>query len=158
MSQDSWDPFESMDSPLDEGFKPVPMMPRIRQPRLDMWEHNDQLVLQLEAPGFGPNEFEISIEGGRLHIMANHEEESEHHNPERNYFCHEISHQSFERWVQLPYAVKEEAVAHYEDGLLNIRLQELAPHQARQIKVKHGPKKPPPPEGPKKKPPGGPKK
>lgn len=136
MANSNWDPFEAMDNPLDEGFKPVPMSPRLRQPRLNMYEHQDELVLELEAPGFRPEEFQISIEGGRLHVTANHEQESEHRDVERNYFCHEISQQSFERWVQLPYAVKEGAEAHYEDGLLQIRLTELAPHQAKQISVK----------------------
>jgi len=139
MSNGRWDPFEEMESALDEGFKPVPMNPRLRQPRLNMYEDNSELVLELEAPGFRPNEFNISIEGGRLHVTASHKEEKEHHDTDRNYFCHEIARQSFERWVQLPYAVKEGAEAHYEDGLLQIRLEEMAPHKAKKIEVKKRP-------------------
>ena len=71
-----------------------------------------------------------------------YDDDSEHSNIERNYFCHEISTQSFERWVQLPYAVKEDAEAHYDNGVLHIALQELAPHKARQIEVKRGPRSP----------------
>lgn len=143
MANGRWDPFEEMESALDEGFKPVPLTPRLRQPRLNMYEDKDELVLELEAPGFRPEEFDISIEGGRLHVTASHQEESQKSDPERSYFCHEISQQSFERWIQLPYAVKEGAEAHYEDGLLHIRVRELAPHKAKRISVNHGPRQSP---------------
>jgi len=130
-----WNPIEAMEDFLSEGFKLVPS-PQGRQGRFDMWQEGNQLYLQLEAPGFKPNDFNIAIEGDRLHIHAQREERSE--KKERNYFCREISSQSFERWIPLPCEVREEAEAQYDDGLLTLTLQQASATPVKQIKVKSG--------------------
>lgn len=131
-----WNPLEAMEDFLNEGFKLVPSVSQGRQGKLDMWEENNQFHIRLEAPGFKPNEFNIAIEGDRLHIHAEREERSE--KKERNYFCKEISCHSFERWIPLPHEVREEAEAQYDDGILSITLQPTSATPAKQIKVKPG--------------------
>lgn len=131
-----WNPLEAMEEFLNEGFKLVPSLPHGRHGRLDMWEEGSNLHLQVEAPGFKADDFHLAIEGDRLHIHAERKESKER--KERNYFCKEISSQSFERWIPLPYEVREEAEANYDEGVLSITLQQSAPAATKQIKVKSG--------------------
>ncbi len=63
----------------------------------------------------------MTIEDGCLNIAA--EKSTSKEEKEEDYTRREFSYNSFERSLQLPESVKEEAIkAHYKDGILSFNL------------------------------------
>lgn len=90
-------------------------------PALNIQETDDNFKIELAAPGFAKKDFEITIEDNCLNIAA--EKSSSEEEKEENYTRREFSYNSFERSLQLPETVKQEAVkASYKDGILSFNL------------------------------------
>lgn len=107
------------------------------EPALNIMENDDNFEIELAAPGFDKKDFEITMDDGCLNITA--EKSSEAEEKEDNYTRKEFSYNSFERSLQLPDNVKDEAVkAHYKDGILRFRLnkkEEAKKHKPKVIEV-----------------------
>lgn len=91
------------------------------EPALNIKEQDDKFELELAAPGFSKNDFEVTIDNGYLNISAekSHSEEEK----EDNYTRKEFSYNSFDKRLQLPDTVKEEDIkAKYKDGILRFNL------------------------------------
>ncbi len=104
------------------------------QPALNIKETDDDFEIELSAPGFGKKDFNVTIEDGCLNITA----EKEHSEEEKddNYTRREFSYNSFERSLQLPESVKEEAIkAKYQDGILSFKLVKKEEAKKRPPKV-----------------------
>lgn len=104
------------------------------QPALNIKETDDDFEIELSAPGFGKKDFNVTIEDGCLNITA----EKEHSEEEKddNYTRREFSYNSFERSLQLPESVKEEAIkAKYKDGILSFKLVKKEEAKKRPPKV-----------------------
>ncbi|MEH6512696.1 MAG: Hsp20/alpha crystallin family protein, partial [Maribacter arcticus] len=84
-------------------------------------ETADNFEIELAAPGFGKKDFEVTIEDGCLNIKA--EKSSSEEETDDNYTRREFSYNAFERSLQLPDSVKQEAIkAKYNDGILSFNL------------------------------------
>ena len=91
------------------------------QPALNIKETDDNFEIELAAPGFTKNDFEVTIEDGCLNIKA--EKSTSDEENEENYTRREFSYNAFERSLQLPESVKQEAIkAKYNDGILSFNL------------------------------------
>jgi HSP20 family protein len=91
------------------------------EPALNIKETDDKFEIELAAPGFTKKDFEITIEDGCLNISA--EKSTSEEEKEEDYTRREFSYTAFERSLQLPESVKEEAIkAKYKDGILSFDL------------------------------------
>jgi HSP20 family protein len=91
------------------------------EPALNIKETDDNFEIELAAPGFGKKDFEVTIEDGCLNIKA--EKSTSDEETEENYTRREFSYNAFERSLQLPESVKQEAIkAKYNDGILSFNL------------------------------------
>ncbi|MBD0850207.1 Hsp20/alpha crystallin family protein [Maribacter arenosus] len=91
------------------------------EPALNIKETEDKFEIELAAPGFAKKDFEITIEDGCLNISA--EKSTSEEEKEENYTRREFSYNAFERSLQLPESVKEEAIkAKYKEGILSFDL------------------------------------
>jgi HSP20 family protein len=91
------------------------------EPALNIKETEDKFEIELAAPGFAKKDFEITIEDGCLNISA--EKSTSEEEKEEDYTRREFSYNAFERSLQLPESVKEEAIkAKYKEGILSFDL------------------------------------
>ncbi len=91
-------------------------------PAMNVKENDDDFEIELAAPGFSKDDFNVTIDNNGLHISAeiskNEEEE------EKGYLRKEFSYNSFKRSLRLPESInqKEEAKAIYKNGILKLTL------------------------------------
>ncbi|MBD0778460.1 Hsp20/alpha crystallin family protein [Maribacter sp. ANRC-HE7] len=91
------------------------------EPALNIKETDDKFEIELAAPGFAKKDFNITIDDGCLNISA--EKTKSEEEKEDDYTRKEFSYNAFERSLQLPKTVKEEAIkAKYNDGILKFDL------------------------------------
>lgn len=91
------------------------------EPALNIIETDNNFEIELAAPGFSKKDFEVTIADGCLNITA--EKSTSKKEEDKNYTRREFSYNSFERSLQLPDSVKEEAIkASYHDGILSFNL------------------------------------
>ena len=97
---------------------------KINTPRINMYEENNTLYIEVEATGFNKDDITISISNNTLRISGQKTKKKE--KKERRYFINEITKASFTRVITLPYPVDEEkAEAYFENGILVIKLPKL---------------------------------
>ncbi len=103
---------------------------------LDMYEEDDNLVINLKAPGFKEDEVDITIESGTVTITGKAEKRKEEEDKDRKYFRREIQAKSFTRRVDLPFAVDaKEAEADFEDGVLRLTLPKSEEAKPKSVKI-----------------------
>ena len=108
--------------------------PRWALMNAEVEETADDLIVRMEMPGIGKENFSIRIIGNTLFIqgdkrMARESEGSTYHLVERAYG-------SFERSISLPKSVdSEKSQASYVDGVLSIRLPKAVSETVRNIPV-----------------------
>lgn len=91
------------------------------EPALNIKETDANFEIELAAPGFAKKDFEVTIEDGCLNIKA--EKQTSEEKTEDNYTRKEFSYNAFERSLQLPESIKQEAIkAKYNDGILSFNL------------------------------------
>jgi len=115
----SWSPFT-----LDQSLVP----------HTDIYEEKDQLVMKTELPGIDEKDLDITLQGDRLTIKAEKNEEvkedTTHHSRERYYG-------QYLRSVTLPYPVKEDKItAILDNGVLELRLPKAEEIKAKKIEIK----------------------
>ncbi|MEX0289895.1 MAG: Hsp20/alpha crystallin family protein [Flavobacteriaceae bacterium] len=92
------------------------------EPALNIKETDDNFEIELAAPGFAKKDFEVTIDDECLNIKA--EKSTTDEEKEDNYTRREFRYNAFERSLQLPKSVKQEAIkASYKDGILSFNLQ-----------------------------------
>ncbi len=98
---------------------------------LDIDETDDAVVVRADAPGFEPDDFDLQVRGNQLVLCGQHHEQATENN--RSAWCdREIC-----RVVTLPAEVKAEDVdAHYQHGVLTVKLAKTTPTASRRIEVK----------------------
>jgi len=93
-------------------------------------EHENELVLRAEAPGFEPNEVEVTLRDNLLTVVAEHKEAAKEEARERRYA-------RLERTMTLPETVDLERVeASYRNGVIEIHLPRTPEAKPRRIEVK----------------------
>ncbi|MBK3517629.1 Hsp20/alpha crystallin family protein [Carboxylicivirga marina] len=105
-------------------------------PKVNIQESDDTFSIEVAAPGFDKNDFNVELENNVLTIEVSKEEKKE----EKNYSHYEFSYGSFKRSFTLPKdKVKESGIlAKYENGILNIEIpkkDEAKPKPKRLIEI-----------------------
>jgi HSP20 family protein len=106
-------------------------------PALDISEEKDAYLVSVELPGVKPDQIEITLEDGLLTLSGEREwhaksSEQQFHRVERRYGM-------FRRAITLPNQVKADAIeAHFEDGVLNVRVPKAEEARPKKIQVQVG--------------------
>ncbi|RPD98750.1 Hsp20/alpha crystallin family protein [Aureibaculum marinum] len=89
-------------------------------PAINVKENDKDFVIELAAPGFLKEDFEIAIDNNELHISAAKKTEKE----EENYLCKEFSYDSFKRSLRLPENINldKNIIAHFKNGVLTMKM------------------------------------
>jgi len=141
ISYGRWDPFARMrdefDRLFDQYFRVVPTAwdtgARERTWGLDVRETEDAVVVEAEAPGFEPEDFDIEVRDDRLILSASRKTESD--DKDKGY--RSWRQQELYRQVLLPSTVDPEKVeAKYRNGLLTVSLPRNEKARTRKVTVK----------------------
>ncbi|MGQ9856231.1 MAG: Hsp20/alpha crystallin family protein [Fervidobacterium sp.] len=90
-------------------------------PKVDAYETEDKVVLELELPGVKKDELKITVEDGVLRITG--EKKTERDEKGRNYRIVERSFGKFERSFIIPdYVDMKGITAKYTDGVLTLEM------------------------------------
>lgn len=130
MSVVKWNPetslFSSLSSWIDDFFAdngdfPKPMVKGVSIPAVNVTESNKEFKLEVAAPGFKKEDFNLEVKNGYLTI--NGETKMEEEKKEEHYTRREFRFNSFSRSFALPDNVKEgEIKAKYDEGILKVTL------------------------------------
>ncbi|MDH5751741.1 MAG: Hsp20/alpha crystallin family protein [Deltaproteobacteria bacterium] len=106
-------------------------------PRVDISDEKDTVVLRAELPGVDKNEVDIKVENGVLTISGEKKQETQ--TQESGFYRCERSYGRFERSFRLPDMVAPEKIeADYRNGLLTVTLPKRPEASPRQIAIKEG--------------------
>jgi HSP20 family protein len=104
-------------------------------PSVDIFENQNQIVLEAELPGMKPEDVEISIENNVLTLHG--ERKFEKKDESDNFHRVERSYGSFTRSFTLPPTVSSEnAQAEFENGVLRLTLAKREEAKPRRIEIK----------------------
>lgn len=104
-------------------------------PSVDIFENQNQIVLEAELPGMKPEDVEISIENNVLTLHGERKFEKKDEND--NFHRVERSYGSFTRSFTLPPTVgSENATAEFENGILRLTLAKREEAKPRRIEIK----------------------
>ena len=127
-----WTPFtelDSMERRMRRIFEEIGFAP-VLAPAADVYETDDEFVVELEVPGYEEKELSLKISDHTLVIKGAREETIEE--IERSYRLHERLERSFERTFTLPSEVDGgHASATFEKSVLKVhvpRLMTSEPH------------------------------
>jgi len=113
-----WDPFRElglMERSI-RGFG-MPLLPAA-----DVYETEDEYVVELEVPGYGEKELTVEVLDHVLTIKGVHEVTTDE--AEKTYRLHERLEQEFERRFELPAAVDmDKLTATFKAGVLELHAQ-----------------------------------
>ena len=105
-------------------------------PPVTVEETADELIFTAELPGMTEEHVSIDLENDVLSISGEKTEQRTEGDEERNYHLWERSYGSFRRSFALPRLVNaDEATAHFDKGVLTIRLPKAAEAKGRKIQI-----------------------
>ena len=143
-----WDPFREFSTMQDrmnrmnrlfrESFSPESPEQTLTTgnfaPPVDVYEDEHNITLKIEVPGIDEKDINVSIENNTLTVHG--ERRFEKDEKEENFHRVERMYGSFTRSFTLPNTVDPEQVsAHYEKGVLKIRLAKKAEAKPKLIQV-----------------------
>ena len=104
-------------------------------PAVDMYQTDNDVVVNMAVPGIEPEDVQISVTGDTLTVKGEVKENTD--NKEKAYHIREQRWGSFERVLTLPTDVKsEKATAEFENGVLTITLPKAEEVKPKTITVK----------------------
>lgn len=93
-------------------------------PAINVISNEGSYEIEVAAPGFKKDEFNVAVEGGVLTISG--KTENEEVEKKKNYTRKEFSSRSFSKSFTLPENVEHDAMeAKYEDGVLRLSINKL---------------------------------
>jgi HSP20 family protein len=102
--------------------------------RLDVIDHDNELVVLGELPGVDKEDIAVTVMGDRLMIEA--ERKFEEKDEEETYYRHEVGYGKLMRIIALPVKVDSEKIhAELKDGFLEVKLPKLEVAERHTIKV-----------------------
>ena len=128
---------EAMDRLFDDAFtRPLSLRDGgWSAPAVDMYQTDDEVVVQAALPGFKAEEVQINVTGDLLTIRG--ERKFEEEQKEKSWHMREHRWCSFERSITLPTAVvSDQAEAAFENGILTIKLPKAEEVKPKTITVK----------------------
>ena len=103
-------------------------------PPVDIYEDEHNITLKLEVPGIEEKDIDVSVENSTLTVHGERKIEKEE--KEENFRRVERQYGSFTRSFTLPSSVDPgQVTAHYDKGVLKIKLAKKAEAKPKQIKV-----------------------
>ncbi len=131
---------EAMNSLLEDSFvRPFTALSQLqaggaRAFPVDIYQTENELVVRASVPGLQPEDINISVLNGVLMLRGEHKLQEA--NGQGQYLRQEIPYGAFERSFELPFQVQaDKAQAHFEHGILTIRLPKAEEAKPKQIKV-----------------------
>ncbi|MDP1884020.1 MAG: Hsp20/alpha crystallin family protein [Candidatus Moranbacteria bacterium] len=104
-------------------------------PAMDIYQDNDNVIVETPLPGVDPDKVDITIENDVLTISGHATDEKEV--KREDYYRKEVRRGSFSRSVILPMGVKADAAeAHSEKGVLKIVIPKAEEAKPKKIAVK----------------------
>lgn len=133
-----YDPFEDMDKMLSDFMPSSKSMANISAngftPAVDMYEDENNVIVETQLAGIDPEKVSISIENDILCIKGESEKKSEVE--DKNYYRKEIRRGSFYRNIPLPtHVVGDRAMAEAKDGVLKILIPKAPETKPKMIKI-----------------------
>ena len=89
-------------------------------PAVNVIDNESNYEVEMAAPGFKKEDFNVTVENGVLSVSAKTEKEEEEKN--KNYTRKEFSSKSFMKSFTLPENTEDDVTAKYEDGVLRLVL------------------------------------
>ena len=109
-------------------------------PAVDVYEDEHKVTLKIEVPGIEEKDIDVRVENNTLTVHGERKIEKEE--KEENFRRVERQYGSFTRSFTLPSSVDPGQVsAHYDNGVLKIKLAKKAEAKPKQIKVNVGSEK-----------------
>ena len=103
-------------------------------PRVDIYEEEDAIVLKAELPGVEKDNITVDVENGVLTLKGERSSDSEV--KEESYYRRERCFGSFERRFNLPENVDPDSItADYKDGVLKVGVPKPEETKPKQITV-----------------------
>ena len=103
---------------------------------IDVYQTDDEVVIEAVMPGVKPDDIEISVTGDTLTLRGEVREEKEVEG-ERDYHVRERRYRRFARSMTLPSTVdSSKAVAEVDNGILTLRIPKAEAAKPKQITVK----------------------
>lgn len=108
-------------------------------PAVNVRESDNEIVIDLAAPGLKKSDFDINYDNGRLTISCENKDEKTDKEGDR-ITRREFNYQSFRRSFTIPENMvdAEKINAKYSDGILHLTLpkrEEIKPRPAKEIKI-----------------------
>lgn len=104
-------------------------------PAIDLYQTDDEVVVQAALPGFKADEVQINVHGDMLTLKGETKQTEEM--KEKTYHLREHRWGSFERSIMLPTTVvADKAKAEFENGILTITLPKAEEVRPKTITVK----------------------
>ena len=101
---------------------------------LDVLERDDGVVVTASVPGIKPEDLEVTLEDNVLTI--NGKTEFAEDTKDERFIIRERRSGAFQRSIRLPESVNaDEAVTHYEHGVLSVTLPKAEEKKARRLEV-----------------------
>jgi HSP20 family protein len=117
-------------APALEGFSPIAVR---GQPAVNLWDHAEELLLEMELPGVKAEQIDVSVAGDELTIKVERPEVAE---DGVTYHRRERPTGGFTRALSLPCTVNSEGVnAELSNGVLTLRLPKSEAAKPRKITV-----------------------
>jgi HSP20 family protein len=118
-----WEPFKDFIEKFFEEDTFSPFYP-IKSLATDVYETNEDIVVEMQVPGYKKEDIKVSFEDGYLKVEGKSEEERE--DKEKNYWRKEIKRGSFLRVIPIPKEVdSKKAKASFSEGILKIKLPKI---------------------------------
>jgi HSP20 family protein len=104
-------------------FKPSFSNTGVSTPAVNIIETNDDLRLEMVAPGMKKENFNVELQDDVLTVSYEHEDNRESERPDWKYTTREYNYHSFARSFSLPETAEIDQIqAKYEDGILNLTI------------------------------------
>jgi len=123
----SWRPFLKDWEDLFEELGEFPRLPIvIEEPKIDIYEEDNNLVVEMDVAGIDPSKLQVSIKDNVLRAEGGEEKKVEE--KKKDYYRKEIRRGYIKKVVSLPIPVDEsKAQATCEDGILKIVVPKVKP-------------------------------
>ncbi|MBL8862092.1 MAG: Hsp20/alpha crystallin family protein [Planctomycetes bacterium] len=130
-----WNPWEELErfhAEFERGAQSLGSA--LQGPSIDVWSEGDDLRLRALLPGVRPEDLEVTVEGDQLTLRGTIE--SAGAPSEGRWIRRERMGGSFQRTLQLPFAIEADAVkARLVHGVLELELPRAAAEKPRKIQV-----------------------